>query len=210
MEYKFEALAGCSLFYNMPATELDSFLSIADTQITHYNKGDILLCAGAAATRVGVVLSGKAAAQKLTKSGRSFTISQLSKGSVFADVLVLGHSQSPVTITAAASCAVLYIPFLRIFENSKIMQNLVSVVSEKYFSLDRRIDILLEKSLRSRILMFLKEQREKSGSQSFTVAVNRQQMADYLGCERSAMCRELSRMKAERLINYTKNSFELL
>lgn len=83
-------------------------------------------------------------------------------------------------------------------------------ISNKYFALDRRIELLICKSLRTRISLWLLEQAEAAGSDTFAVPLTRAGLAEYLNCDRSALSRELGRMQREGLVETFRGSFKIL
>ena len=86
---------------------------------------------------------------------------------------------------------------------------MIQNISRKYFAQNNRMDILMLKSVRSKVLSYLEWQRQIKASKSFAIDLDRRLLADFLGVERSALSRELSRMKADGLIDYHKNKFTL-
>ena len=91
----------------------------------------------------------------------------------------------------------------------KLLQNWLETISDKYFALDRRLELICCKSLRGRICMWLLEQRKRCGADTFTTSMNRTELAAFLNCDRSALSRELSRMQEEGLIELFRGSFKL-
>jgi len=89
------------------------------------------------------------------------------------------------------------------------LRNYINVVAEKGLELHERINCLLKPTVRDKILTFLRRTAKEQQSPSFTIAMDRNDMAEYLNVERSALSRELSRMKKEGLIDYQKNWFEM-
>ena len=92
----------------------------------------------------------------------------------------------------------------------KLLQNWLETISGKYFSLDCRLELLCCKSLRGRICLWLLEQRDQTGSDTFTITMTRAELAAYLNCDRSALSRELSRMQEDGLIELFRSTFKLL
>ena len=84
------------------------------------------------------------------------------------------------------------------------------LVSDKYFSLSRRIDLLVMKSLRAKVAAYLLSEAARAHSLTFSIPFSRIQLADYLNCDRSALSRELSTMQKEGLIDTYRSSFKLL
>ena len=91
-----------------------------------------------------------------------------------------------------------------------MVQNLVRTISDKYFSLSRRIDLLVMKSLRAKVAAYLLSEAARAHSLTFSIPFSRIQLSDYLNCDRSALSRELSTMQKEGLIDTYRSSFKLL
>ena len=213
-----ELLQKTPLFTDMPAAELKELLSWLAPVRRRYHKGEIVLMTGYPAREIGVVVEGLVQGAKPTGDGRQLVVGQFGPGGVFGDVLVSGRRESPVTITALCESLVLFVPVQALTSphgappagHACLVRNLLRIISEKYFELDRRLDLLLLKSLRGRLSLFLMQEAATAHSNTFCIPMNRAQMAEYLGCERSALCRELSRMQKDGLIETYRGSFKLL
>ena len=92
----------------------------------------------------------------------------------------------------------------------RLLQNLVRTISDKYFLLSRRVDLLVMKTLRAKVCAYLLSEAEQQGSMTFTIPFSRIQLADYLNCDRSALSRELSLMQRDGLLDTYRSSFKLL
>ena len=151
--------------------------------------------------------------------GEKSIISNLSTGSVFAENCLgkLGE-RSVVSYFAASDSEILMLPLGKLlFEggssskaNRRLMCNIVSILADNNTRLIEKTEILCKKTLRSKIMAYLEQEARYNGSDSFEVPFNRTDLANYLDADRSAMTRELARMKAEGLIDFTKNSFTIL
>ena len=128
-----------------------------------------------------------------------------------------GPSRSPVNVSAAEACLALYLPCEALLRpcaalhsaHLKLLQNWLETISDKYFALDRRLELICCRSLRGRICMWLLEQRDQTGNDTFTITMTRTELAAFLNCDRSALSRELSRMQEEGLIELFRGSFKL-
>lgn len=216
---KFPILLSCPLFAGMDGPELAAFLGALPYTVQGFAPGQILLDAGERVQSIGILLEGRAEAQKTSPGGRPFTVAQLGPGSVYGDVLSGSGAQSPVCITARTSCHCLGLPYARLFSpafeeatpcHSLFLKNLLRVISEKYFALDARLDVLLIRGLRPRISAWLLGEAARRGSASFASGHTHASLAAALGCERSALSRELSRMAREGLIATWRGQFTLL
>lgn len=211
-------LQNIPLFAGFSEGELAGLLAELAPLERVFDRGEILLAAGAEAGEIGILLYGRIEAVKETRQGGRFLMTKIGPGGVFGDVLSGGHSKSPVTVTADSRCRVLLLPYARLLAPRpgaealyrRLLANLVGVISDKYFALDRRIDLLLTGGLRRRISAFLLKDAARRNSYTFTIPYNRTQLAQYLGCERSALSREISRMAKEGLIATEKARFTLL
>ena len=197
-------LQSTSLFTGLTTEELQVLLAQLGAVVRSYGKGEALVLAGEPNRRVGVVLTGQLEAYRPAPGG------------VFGDVLGGSSLSSPVTVLAAGTCEVLLIPYERLLlsdgspAHQRALQNLVRTISDKYFSLSRRIDLLVLKSLRAKVCAYLLSEAERAGSMTFSIPFSRIQLADYLNCDRSALSRELSQMQRDGLLDTYKSSFKLL
>ena len=174
------------------------------------------MVAGEPSRRVGVVLQGELEAWRPAPGGARVPMARVEPGGVFGDVLGGSSLASPVTVLAASPCEVLLIPYEKLLQSDgspahqQVLQNLVRTISDKYFLLSRRVDLLVLKSLRAKVCAYLLNESERAGSLTFSIPFSRVQLADYLNCDRSALSRELSLMQKDGLLDTFKSSFKLL
>ena len=207
-----------SLLRLMRDDELDLLMSCFAPRVRRYQKGELLLLAGYETRETGILLEGQILALKNTPDGASVAITQMGPGGLFGDVLSGSSQRSPVSIMAQTACLALYLPYDKIIQpcvqlhdsHLQLLKNLVQTISNKYFALDRRVELLICKSLRTRISLWLLEQAEQAGSDTFAVPLTRAGLAEYLNCDRSALSRELGRMQREGLIETFRGSFKIL
>ena len=199
-----------TLFAGLSAAELSTLLSRLGASVRSYGKGEALVLAGEPSRRVGIVLSGELEAYRPAPGGVRIPIARVEPGGVFGDVLGGSSLSSPVTVLAAAPCEVLLLPSDGSPAHQRVVQNLVRTISDKYFSLSRRIDLLVMKSLRAKVAAYLLSEAARAHSLTFSIPFSRIQLADYLNCDRSALSRELSTMQREGLIDTYRSSFKLL
>lgn len=206
------------LLRNMRPDELDVLLDCFAPRVQHYAQDEILLLAGFETHEVGILLEGSITAVKNTPDGTSVAITHMGPGGLFGDVLSGSSQQSPVTVMATTDCLAVYLPYQKIIRpcaklhsaHLQLMQNLVLTISDKYFALDRRVELLICRSLRTRISLWLLDEARRTGSDTFTTPLTRAGLAEYLNCDRSALSRELSRMQQDGLIETWRGSFKLL
>ena len=209
-------LQSSTLDSGLSAEELQALLTRLGAVERSFGRGEVLVLAGAPSRRVGVVLSGAIEAYHPAASGARLPISQMGPGGVFGDVLGGSSLSSPVTVVASAPCEVLLVPYVKLLlpgadpARQRALQNLVRTISDKYFLLSRRVDLLVLKSLRAKVCAYLLNESERAGSLTFSIPFSRAQLADYLNCDRSALSRELSLMQRDGLLDTYRSSFKLL
>lgn len=218
MEQYFPILMGTSLFRGIDPEGLRQLIRCFQPQIRSYPKGSFLLLSGYENHQIGILLEGEADGIKNTPDGTEVLITHLTSGAVFGDVLSGSTLKSPVSILARTDCLALFFPYQKIVHSCQMLHschnqlilNLVATISEKYFALDRRVELLILKSLRAKLCTWLLEQADRCGADTFTTGLTRSALAEYLNCERSALSRELNRMQAEGLIQLYRGSFKLI
>lgn len=217
MDYPLILLQQAPLFQGFTCEEIQTLLPALSPRRHSFQKGEVLLWAGSETNEIGILLSGRLEAIKTSRAGSEFTVANLLRGDVFADVLAGGHTRSPVTVRATAPGQVLYLNYPLLLGGNgharlrrRLLANLVGILSGKYFALDARIDLLLTNGLRRRIAAYLLAEATRRGQTQFTIPYTRASLAAYLGCERSALSRELSRMANDGLLQTNRSHFVLL
>jgi len=219
MEDMMHVLSGCALFRGLSEGEIAELCRCLGARQTAYRKGEVLWFCGDAVDRCGIVLSGRICAENISGDGNRSVIASHGPGAVFGDVLMsLPGSVSPADILAAEPSSVLLLPFEKLMggcanccqAHTRLRQNLLAEISEKFFALRRKIGYLSTRSLRGRIARLLLDEAALRRSDTFSLGCSREELADTLGVNRSALSRELSRMKAEGILDTYRDSFKLL
>ena len=210
---------GISLFDGLSNDETSSLISCMGARTKTVERDEAIITEGDPSNIVGIVTSGKLQIYKEDMSGFQTIISEVVPGEMFGEVFACaGVKEMPVSIYAAEKSTVMLIDFKRFLTtcsnacpfHSKVIQNLLQVVSQKALYLNKRIEIMSKRSIRDKLLCYLTIEHGRKKDEHFTIPFNRQQLADYLCVERSALSAEMSRMKKEKIIDYKKNEFWLL
>jgi CRP-like cAMP-binding protein len=213
-----EALGAVNLFKGIASDDLVSMLDCLQAHPVQFKKGKHLLRAGERPAHVGVVLSGRLHVVKDDADGNHTLLAALGETDIFAEALCCaGVAESPVTVIADTDVTVMLLGFSRILStcsntcafHQKLIENMLRIVAQKNLYLQDRMDLIRTKSVRTKVLAYLGIFAKKRGT-DFTIPLNREEMADYLCVDRSALSHELIRMKRDGLISYRKNSFTLL
>lgn len=218
MDEYLSLLAACAVFQGLQEQEIREALKALSPRVRDYPKDAVLLLSGDAATALGIVLCGAITATKLTPAGTQLTIAHMEAGGIFGDVLSAGAQKSPVTVTAGTPCRVLWLRFELVLEggglhravHTQLLRNVIRLMSDKYFALDRRVEVLLLRGVREKLLYYLHNEAQRLPNGAYQTPLSRAQLAAYLGCERTALCRELSRMQRDGVLRVEKRSFWIL
>jgi len=212
------SILSCSpLFMGVDIAEINSFLTNVGVSPSHHSAGEQLVCQDEAQSLIHIVLSGKAVGERLLSDGRAVIVNEFEAGEVFGDMLSGAEEKSPVTVSVSEDGEILRLPFSALISQceghtatrEKVIRNLITEIADKYFALQGRLDMLLCSSLRGKIAKYLIDQREKHGTDSFVVPHSREEQSRILNCDRSALSRELSRIKHEGIISYNGRHFEI-
>lgn len=182
-----------------------------------YQKGKTIFRVGTMTKEMGMVLSGMVYIENIDLWGDRSILSSVSEGQVFGETYALCREPLMVDAVAAEDCILLFLHADKLLQAQearepwavKIMGNMLRVSMQKNLTLSTRIFCTSGKTIRSRLLTYLTYQSVKNGSATFQIPFNRQQLADYLNLDRSALSKELGKMQQEGLITFYKNSFKL-
>lgn len=207
-----------ALFRQITEKELSLLESNGCIRLKSYGKDETILHAGAKTDELGIVLEGTVFIEHIDFLGNKSIISSIHEGNIFAETYALCSESLMVDAVSSCESAVLFLNVKRLAAcdksleqiRQKIMKSLLFMSAQKNLTLSSRIFCTSPKSARMRILAYLSSESTKSGSLSITIPFNRQQMADYLNLDRSALSKELCRMRDDGIISFRKNSFTLL
>ena len=218
MQEFYSQVSNTSLFRGLETEKLPAVLSAMQARKITCEKGSPVVLAGSPAVRAGIVLSGRVQIVSEDYFGNRSITAEAVAGETFAEVFACaGLSLMPVSVFAAEKSTVLLLDLNAVInaeqpsaEAEKVAANLLHVVSQKTLALNRKISVLSRRSTREKLLAYLSAQAQNAGSDRFAIPFDRQELADYLCVDRSAMSAALSRMKKDGLIDYHKNHFRLL
>ena len=181
-------------------------------------KGDVIFHQGEIAREMGLVLMGGVHIESVDLWGNRSILSHVGQGQVFAETYALTGGPLLVDAVAAVDSQIMRIDLSGLLRereqsplwNQKLLKNLVTIFAQKNRALSGRIFCTSSKSIRGRVVTYLSAQALEQGSHSFFIPFDRQQLADYLSVDRSALSKELGCMRDEGLLEFRKNYFTLL
>ena len=209
-----QELQGVALFAGLSAGEMETVVSEVGGYRRELLAREQLWRQGETVTSLAIVLSGAVEAVAYSRDGGAELVAYHGAGEVVGDVLMASESPSPVTLLAREDTAVLLLPREGLFPMAgevslplrRVQRNLLSTTGEKYWQQRRRIAYLVEPRLKTRVLRYLRDCAPAAG-EWFTLPLDRQGMARFLGCDRSALSRVLSQLREEGAIAYRKSAF---
>lgn len=204
------------LFRGMTELEITKALQVLEAHEKSFQKGETLLIAGTITERMGLVLEGSVTIESNDAWGNRTIISHVGQGQVFAETYALLENEPMlVDVTASEDCRVLFLRSGRIqsLKNSlepwalKYITNLLTISMHKNLILSGRSFHTAPKTIRGRVMAYLNLVSLQKHSREFDIPFDRQQLADYLNLERSALSKELGKMQKDKLIFCKKNHF---
>ena len=206
------------LFASLSLQELPHMLDCLNARTRSYQAKEYILHEEDKVEEVGVILSGIVQVINEDALGnRSITV-KLGPGELFGEVLASSKTPvSPVSVMADTDCEILQLRFGKIVTpcirvcsfHTRVIENMMNVLAQRNLFMNRKLSILSQRSTRDKLLAYLAWQSQERKSIEFDIPYNRDELADFLCVNRSALSREISKMIDEGLINSERNHFAL-
>lgn len=216
MNYEF--LTKIPLFDNISQNEILKMMQCMSASKKHYCKGDIIFLNGNLLDVFGIVISGSVQISATDITNNVCVLSVIKTGDIFGEnYAFLENTPLAVDITAHENCDIIFLKTERLFNpcsracasHSVFLKNLIASAARKNVAMTNRMCDISPKSIRGRVMSYFTREVEKHNSKTLTIPFNRLQLAEYLNLDRSALSKELSRMKSDGLIDYRKNKFTI-
>ena len=207
-----------ALFAGIGEDGLLSILSCLGARKRVYKKGMWILQAGDRITSVGLILSGSAHIERYDYWGGRHIVNAVLPGDLFCESYAASSDNTVnVSVRADENVCVLFVEIAKILHmcssacpfHAQLIDNLVSLLARRNLFLNEKLTYVTQHTLRDKILSYLSAESIRQHASDFDIPCDRQQLADYLNAERSALSNELSKMKHEGIIDYQKNHFHL-
>lgn len=219
MEEYFEVLKNCPLFVGITKPDIDSILRCLSAKQKHYKKNSFIWAEGDIVESFGIVLTGAVHVLREDFWGKRNILTRVEPSGLFGEAFAYaGLEQLPVSVMATEGSEILFINCGRILTSCSsacafhagLIKNLTFILARRNVLLTQKLTHITQPTTREKLLSYLSEQARLAGNRSFDIPFNREELANYLSVERSAMSAELSKMRKDRLVLYRKNHFELL
>ena len=203
------------LFNGMDSGQTDRALQTLKAEFREYRKGEFLHHAGQPMSRFCLVLYGAVRVCTDDIEGSRMIMADVPPGVTFGESLCFLRIPEPMVYACAAEdTGVLWLSPEACFSDSvdaelELHRRFTALLAERALAMNDRIQILSKLTLRKKLIAFFTNASRNAGSRTFSVSMNRDDMAVYMGTNRSALSRELAEMKREGILDYYRNSFQL-
>lgn len=211
-------LSASPLFAGIAADVLASMVDCLQPKIARQAKNGFIAVEGEPFTGLGILVAGEAAVVKENVAGARSVLTTLAPGDMFGEMIAFSARKTwPASVFAQGECTVVFLPPDKITGtcaqacdgHHRLVRNMLLIVSEKALILNRKVEYLTIKSMRTKIATFLLEQHKLQGKKTFILALKRNDLADFLNVSRTALSREMGRMRDEGLIDFYRSSVKI-
>ncbi len=184
-----------------------------------YAKGETILAEGSTSSAIGILLSGRVHILQQDYWGNRTILVTIEPGDLFGEAYACVPSAvMGVSAVAAEDSTAAFLDRRSLFQpwvlpsadHMRLVENLLTILAEKNLRLTGKMATITRRSTRGKLLAYLSGQARQQGSAFFTIPYDRQQLADFLSVDRSAMCAVLAQLKREGVLDFHKNTFRLL
>ena len=218
MEKYFDGLSKCILFENINKDDLLSVIKCLGGIVKSYSKDDIIISEGDNADILGVILAGSVHITRIDYYGNRDIIAGFKKGEIFGETIsIIDNNKMLVNVIADEDTKVLIIKMKKILSpcdkpcyfHKEILLNLLHALAKKNIMFNKKIEIMSKKTTKEKLMCYLSFQAKENNSSEFEIPFNRQELADYLGVERSGLSVEINKLKKDGIIDSNKNYFKI-
>lgn len=219
MKNYLSVLKKTQLFSGVNDDEIETMLSCLQAEFQTYKKGEYIIRQGEPITRIMILLRGKSNIQHDDYWGNRSIVNVITPGEMFGESYIAPDSSALLNdVFSVEDTEVVFIDPKRIITvcsssckfHSKIVQNMFFAISEKNRKLVQKIGYMAKRTTKDKLINYLSDEAARQKSSTITIPFNRQQLADFLSVDRSAMSNELCKMRDEGLIEFEKNVFKLI
>ena len=218
MEY-LDILQKSELFAGVDGTSLSEMMGCLSPRIAEYKKDETIFASGECTPDFAIVLRGEVLIVQDDFWGNRNILSALAPGELFAESFA-ARPEAPLNVSAiaAAPTAIMFLGLKRVLttcptacpHHRQIIDNLLAALALKNQRLNEKLTHISQRGTRQKLLSYLSAEAQKKGTPIFEIPFNRQQLADYLSVDRSALSAELSKLRAEGLLDYHRSTFKIL
>ena len=206
------------LFAHIDQTDIEKMLVCFEAQRREYDEKDVVTVYGSSREKIGLLLSGTVSLNRINADGNLDMLEYIDGTGIFGDSFSFANQDDEFMVICEKKCTVLFIDKFHItkrcpnacLHHSIVVENLIQLMANKVVTLSEKVDILSHRTIRSKLLSYFRLQSAKNGSQTFRLPFSYLSLANFLCVDRSAMTRELKRMKEEGLLFLNGKEITLL
>ena len=210
-------LTETELFRDIAPENIEKLSACLQMREVAFPPGRRIACHAGTAASIGLVLEGTVVLSRPEYDGRNTILEHLGAGSVFGETLAFGPRAS-VAVHAETAARVLFLDFEHLTKrcpnacrhHSALVENMLRIVAEKANQLGSRVEVLASRSIREKLLRYFRVLAAEAGSRAFELPFSMSSLADYLSTDRSAMTRELGKMKKDGVVKVERRRVTLL
>ena len=200
MEKYLDILKTVRLFSDIDINDIKSLLNCLSAKVEHFKPKESIFITGGKAQYVGIVLSGKIQIVKEDFYGNRNILTSAGTGQLFGEAFACADLKIlPVSVFSVEDSEIMLIDYRKIITNcskncifhSKLIYNMLCIIANKNIMLSKKMEFISKRSTKEKLLAYLSSEAKKARSNSFNISFNRQELADYLYVDRSAMSGEL-------------------
>ena len=219
MEKYFNILKKCAFFSGIKEDCLFKMLTCLNAKVELFDKNYTVITEGIAAKYIGIVLSGSVQAVQMDYYGNRNILSHFTVGEVFAEDFACAEvSSMPISFIANELSEIMLIDCSRVLNtcsnncgfHKQLIFNIMKNLATKSIAFHQKMEITSKRTTKEKLMAYLLFYAKKVASNSFVIPFNRQELADYLEVDRSGLSAEISKLRAEGVLQCHKNSFKLL
>ena len=201
-------ISALPLFRGIAAGELPALLDRSSAREVRFAKGELLLHRGETPRSLGLVLEGGVHSIREDFWGNRSIVGLAGPGEIFAESYALAGKPLAVSVLAAADGRALFLDAGHL--SQRLSANLLALLAEKNLMLTEKMRHMARRTTREKLLSYLSAQALRAGTAEFDIPLDRQQLADFLAVDRSAMSAALGKRRDEGVLEFRKNHFRLL
>ena len=192
-----------SIFKDISPSELEIILRNLGARRITFKKDHIIFSNLAENDLIAVVLNGIVSIIKYDYSGNRNIIDNLEYDDVFGKPF--SYTNTDMSVIAASDCEILFLDYTILLNNQneyrKINENINSIVTNRINRLYEKVELLSKRTIKDKLLCYFEIITKKKGRKTFVLPITYLELADYLSIDRSAMMREIKKLKDKKIIS---------
>ena len=215
MEIIINQLQKNELFKGLSAEKIENVINKIKYSIKRYSKNEIIANEDDVCTTLSLVLDGSVEIQRLYSNGKYIVLKRLSTGDVFGEALVFSKAKTyPATVMSLSESSIFFIDKEDVLKlcstEEKILENFISLLSDKVFILNSKIKSISFKSIRQRVINFILDEVREQKNKNIILKNTKEEIAASLGIPRPSLSRELIYLRDNGYINFSRRSISVI